>query len=165
MPAFRKEDLRRLCQPFGVRVETVAPVALDGEVVSSTRIRAAVRRGELELASRLLGSPFTLDAPVEALCGPEEEWGEGILQYFPLDFTLPPPGRYRSRVECDGQEIPAVTFIGQDRPQSCRTFFAGASHRRPGEERISVALLSPLELWETDALPADMPAAIASNSF
>jgi riboflavin kinase/FMN adenylyltransferase len=44
----------------------VALVALDGQVVSSSRIRALVEAGEVEAASRLLGRPFRLRGEVVA---------------------------------------------------------------------------------------------------
>ncbi len=137
------EDLRSLCRPFGVTVEAIQPVTLEGEVVSSTRIRAAVRRGDLELACRLLGSPFALDTAVESA----EDTGEGrisVYQRFPRDFTLPPPGRYHSRVELGKESIPAVSTVGEGTPESCRTCFGG-SHEKIIGERVTVALLSPLQ--------------------
>ncbi len=46
----------------GFEVVSVPPVELDGERVSSTRVRAALRAGNLASAQRLLGRPY-------ALCG------------------------------------------------------------------------------------------------
>lgn len=48
----------------GFTLEAVPPVMLDGERVSSTRIRQAIRDGNLEAASRLLGRPYTVCGPV-----------------------------------------------------------------------------------------------------
>jgi riboflavin kinase/FMN adenylyltransferase len=56
-PALLASDRR-----FTTRV--VPLVELDGEVVSSSRIRALVAAGEVELASRLLGRPFRLRGEV-----------------------------------------------------------------------------------------------------
>ena len=44
----------------GFSVEAALTVELDGERISSTRIRQALQAGELELAERLLGRPYTL---------------------------------------------------------------------------------------------------------
>lgn len=49
------ELLRRAGAERGFAVEAVAPVLVEGEPVSSTRIREALARGEVALAGRLLG--------------------------------------------------------------------------------------------------------------
>ncbi|SEN79535.1 FMN adenylyltransferase /riboflavin kinase [Sphingomonas gellani] len=45
--------------------ETVAPVVLDGEVVSSSRIRSALSHGDCGVASRLLTRPFAIQGVVQ----------------------------------------------------------------------------------------------------
>ena len=49
------ETIRRLCEGTPCRAVIVEPVLLDGEVVSSSRIRALVERGETDRAEALLG--------------------------------------------------------------------------------------------------------------
>ncbi len=49
----------------GFRAETVGPVALDGETVSSTRIRDALRTGDMATATRLLTRPFAIQGVVQ----------------------------------------------------------------------------------------------------
>ncbi|MEG3164642.1 bifunctional riboflavin kinase/FAD synthetase [Sphingomonas sp. PB2P19] len=49
----------------GFRAETVGPVALDGETVSSTRIRDALRAGDVATAKRLLTRPFAIEGRVQ----------------------------------------------------------------------------------------------------
>src|SRR5436305_655144 len=48
------------------RPRRVAAGEFDGEIVSSGRIRALVQAGEVELAGRMLGSPFQLRGEVVA---------------------------------------------------------------------------------------------------
>jgi riboflavin kinase/FMN adenylyltransferase len=48
----------------GFKVATVKPVLVAGRPVSSTRIRSAVADGDMKLAARLLGRPFTLRGEV-----------------------------------------------------------------------------------------------------
>ncbi len=63
----RQGDFRRLAQlgqALGFTVET-APTLIDhGERISSTRIRAALAGGELDLAQRLLGHPYHMSGRV-----------------------------------------------------------------------------------------------------
>ncbi len=49
----------------GVSVETVGPVRESGEVISSSRIRAALRAGDCETATRLLTRPFAIEGAVQ----------------------------------------------------------------------------------------------------
>ena len=58
------ETLRELGAQHGFQVLIAEPVRLDGEPVSSTRIRARVNEGQMEAARRLLGRPYTLTGPV-----------------------------------------------------------------------------------------------------
>jgi riboflavin kinase/FMN adenylyltransferase len=48
----------------GIVAEAVAPVALDGEAVSSSRIREALRAGDCPTATRLLTRPFAIEGDV-----------------------------------------------------------------------------------------------------
>jgi len=55
--AGRKGDvalLEALGAPHGMQVSTVTPVTLDGELVSSSHVRAALLRGDVERAARML---------------------------------------------------------------------------------------------------------------
>ena len=47
-------------QRLGFSVDVVPPVMLDGERVSSSGVRDALRRGEFEIAKRRLGRPYTM---------------------------------------------------------------------------------------------------------
>jgi len=49
----------------GFRAETVGAVALNGETVSSTRIRDALRSGDIATATRLLTRPFAIEGVVQ----------------------------------------------------------------------------------------------------
>ncbi|MFO8006125.1 MAG: bifunctional riboflavin kinase/FAD synthetase [Candidatus Brocadiia bacterium] len=104
--------LRRLGRELGFEVQSVQPVRVGGEPVSSTAIRQAVREGQIELASRLLGRPFSLYGTVV----PGEGLGKALG--FPtanLDLhneTVPPAGVYACRVFRDGQPLPAIVSVG-----------------------------------------------------
>ncbi|MCL1633212.1 bifunctional riboflavin kinase/FAD synthetase [Luteimonas sp. SX5] len=56
--------LHRLGSHLGFEAGEIAPVALDGERVSSTRIRNALREGDFALAARLLGRPYSIGGHV-----------------------------------------------------------------------------------------------------
>jgi riboflavin kinase/FMN adenylyltransferase len=58
------ESLREAGGRHGFGVDAVPAVTLDGERVSSTRVRAALAAGDLDAARRLLGRPFRLSGRV-----------------------------------------------------------------------------------------------------
>ena len=59
------ESLGRLGAAHGIAAETVAPVALDGAPVSSSRIREALGHGDMPAAARLLTRPYAIQGVVE----------------------------------------------------------------------------------------------------
>lgn len=56
--------LRQVAGRHGANVVVVDPVSVDGEEVSSTRIRSRLASGDCSGAARLLGRPFALEGPV-----------------------------------------------------------------------------------------------------
>lgn len=52
-------------QSHGFGVETVGPISFDGEVVSSSRIRDALRAGDMATAAKLLTRPFAIEGVVQ----------------------------------------------------------------------------------------------------
>jgi len=52
--------LRELGQQYGFTANEIAPVTIDGERVSSTRIRQALASGDFATATRLLGRPYSI---------------------------------------------------------------------------------------------------------
>ncbi|MBF0590226.1 MAG: hypothetical protein HQL53_13980, partial [Magnetococcales bacterium] len=87
---------------------------LDGEVVSSTRIRQAIRGRDFDAAARRLGRPFEIEGRVN--CGKRRGRGMG----FPTaNMTLsgllhPPSGVYVVEGWVDGQWKPAVANVGHN---------------------------------------------------
>ena len=57
--------LSRLGEPLGLRARAVGPVSEQGEIVSSSRIRDALRAGDCGLATHLLSRPFAIRGVVE----------------------------------------------------------------------------------------------------
>ena len=59
------DELDALLTPHGVKVVKVEAVIDEGEPVSSTRIRQALKDGDAATAQRLLGRPFSIESVVE----------------------------------------------------------------------------------------------------
>ncbi len=58
------ETLREIGTRLGFGVDVVAALRTDGDPISSTKIRAALREGRVEDAARGLGRPYSLRGPV-----------------------------------------------------------------------------------------------------
>jgi riboflavin kinase/FMN adenylyltransferase len=83
--------IKEINEGAGIRTEVVSPV-LEGELpISSSRIRAAISRGEIDAAAALLGRRVELDL---AGLSPRPR-GEGLFFDTRSHFRIiPPPGRY-----------------------------------------------------------------------
>ncbi len=104
--------LRRLGTDLGFSVHGLAAVALDGEVVSSTRIREAIRSGELDRASQMLGRAYALAGTV--VHGDElgRKLGFPTANMDIRDRLVPPQGVYAAHAYVDGTRYRAVVNIG-----------------------------------------------------
>ncbi len=95
-------DLRRIAALHNASVGIIAPVLLEGAVISSSKIRAALLEGQTDLALAMLGSPYALDVR-----------GYGIesradVRFSRLDASLsviPAHGRYAAQVRKDDRII------------------------------------------------------------
>ena len=56
--------LSRFSEELGFSLAALPPVMMDGERISSTRIRQAIRDGNLDAAARMLGRPYTVEGRV-----------------------------------------------------------------------------------------------------
>lgn len=107
------ERLAEIGAKYGMRTEIVQDVCLDGQVISSTRIREHIRRGEIEQANRLLGYELWYRLPVVR----GNEIGRTISfptinQVIPDTNIIPKYGVYKSIVEVGGKQYKGVTNIG-----------------------------------------------------
>ena len=107
------QTLRELCEPLGIRVTVVDAVQRDGEAISSTRVRQAVTAGNMALAARLLGRPFSVELAVSNGDRRGRRWGMPTLnQVFPAEYAVPRYGVYASLVVIGEHPYHAVTNVG-----------------------------------------------------
>ncbi|MFU8772723.1 MAG: bifunctional riboflavin kinase/FAD synthetase [Anaerolineales bacterium] len=106
--------LRQFGEEFGYTLSVFKPVTLDGFIVSSSKIRSALREGDLRLANRLLGRPYRIDGSVIKGDGRGQTIGipTANLQIWE-ERVIPKPGVYvcQARLE-QNSEIGAVTNVG-----------------------------------------------------
>ncbi|MEW5870258.1 MAG: bifunctional riboflavin kinase/FAD synthetase [Chloroflexota bacterium] len=105
--------LEHLGQDLGYTLSVTEPVDLDGERISSSRVRAALAQGDVELASRLLGRPYQLSGAVVHGDGRGRTLGipTANLEMW-AGKTLPTPGVYACLAQVDGSTYQAVTNVG-----------------------------------------------------
>jgi len=83
-----------------------------GKIISSTAIRRAIARGDLDTAAAMLGRPFSLLGTVVQghLVGRSLGFPTANLDLHHEAF--PPRGIYAAYSDIDGQRYPALTYIG-----------------------------------------------------
>lgn len=91
--------LKRAGAEFGFEVESTPTFELDGERVSSTRVRAALAEGRLDLAERLLQRPYAITGRVVHGDKLGRELGYPTAN---IRFRRPPPLRGIFAVEVQG---------------------------------------------------------------
>jgi len=130
------DRLKELGRELGFVCDIAEPVTLDGQIVSSTRIRNALLAGDVALAARLLGRAYTVTGVVEhgskrgrALGFPTMNLGVAPNRLLPRD------GIYAVWAEVEGERVRAAASLG------VRPTFGG------GERKLEAYLLD----WSGDA--------------
>ena len=106
------ELLKKLGGELKFSVHGMAAVSLDGEAVSSTRIRDAIRAGELDLASQMLGRAYSISAPVMEGDKLGRQLGFPTANLDATGLALPPNGVYAIHAIVRGKTHRAVLNIG-----------------------------------------------------
>ncbi len=111
--ACNADDMKRLCEEYGMECAVIEKLYDGGEAISSTRIRAAAAEGDMETVRRLCGYPFCIENTVVAGEHLGREYGlPTINQGFGGGYVIPKYGVYVSAAYVDGKFYPAVTNVG-----------------------------------------------------
>ena len=104
--------LKRLATELGYTVHALANVSVGGQPVSSTRIREAVRAGDLDAAGQLLGRAYSLSGRVVEGAKVGRKIGSPTANLETTGLVLPPNGVYAARALARGQGFRAAVNIG-----------------------------------------------------
>jgi riboflavin kinase/FMN adenylyltransferase len=104
--------LAEMGERWGFDVDIVPPVIEGGVVISSTAIRKALRDGDVEEATRMLGRPFALAAEIRTGTGQGRKLVVPTLNLVTEQEMLPKNGVYATRVKVGGKIYRAVTNVG-----------------------------------------------------
>jgi len=124
--------LTALCAREGITSSIADPVSVQGETVSSTRIRELLADGEIARANAMLGDPYTISGTVDRGNSLGTKMGYPTVNIPISDGRMiPRRGVYASRVTVGGVSYRGATNIGvhpsvgeNDRPL-CETFLIG----------------------------------------
>ncbi len=108
------ELLQKLGDRLGFEAVGISEVEEEGRIISSTRIRQAIRAGEVERASHMLGRPFAITGTVVHGEGRGHEQGWPTINIEPDHDLMPVDGVYASRVWIPSRRkvYEAVTNVG-----------------------------------------------------
>jgi riboflavin kinase / FMN adenylyltransferase len=105
------DTLRAGLQQRGVRLQVVAPVTVNGLVVSSTKIREFTLEGRVEAAAQLLGRPFDLEGDVVRGAGRGRKLGWPTANIRTDAELLPAVGVYAVRVRLIESPAETSTYV------------------------------------------------------
>jgi riboflavin kinase / FMN adenylyltransferase len=105
-------SLKKLGAELGFLVHGLAAVSLDGHVVSSTRIRDAIRTGDLDAASQMLGRPYTISGRVVEGDHLGKQLGFPTANLDAIGLALPPNGVYAGFANVNGKAYRVALNIG-----------------------------------------------------
>jgi riboflavin kinase / FMN adenylyltransferase len=107
-------ELEAMGRAYGFSLVTVPPYNVDGEIVSSTRVRKALLAGEVEHARALLGRPYELRGLVVSgdRRGATLGFPTANMQPEPANKVVPGHGVYVVRVQVDGTQKFGMMNIG-----------------------------------------------------
>lgn len=104
--------LRSLGARLGFRAHVGEPLMVGGVAVSSTEIRAALQRGDLDAAARLLGRSYTLPGTITHGAGRGRTLGFPTANVAPSRPVLVAAGVYACTAEVGGRKERAVVNVG-----------------------------------------------------
>lgn len=106
--------LRNMSKELGFELHLIDKVMLDGQEVSSTRVRNVIADGDMPMAKRLLGDYYSVSGIVEHGAHLGTTIGVPTVNVLPTDNKLLPPfGVYKSTVVIGDRSFAGMTNIGR----------------------------------------------------
>jgi riboflavin kinase/FMN adenylyltransferase len=111
----REGDIERLAELAAaarMTLDVVEPVEVDGQLVSSSRIRRLLADGDVGRARLMLSAPYRIRGMVTHGAGRGARLGFPTANLDAIDTLLPAHGVYAGRGWADGQSWPAAINLG-----------------------------------------------------
>lgn len=106
------ETMEKLCEAANLDCQVLEAQMLGETLISSSRIRAFVAKGEVTTAGKLLGRPFFLDGEVIQGAGRGASLGIRTANLKTDNELIPLGGVYACWAELGKKRYPAVTNVG-----------------------------------------------------
>ena len=108
------EHLKEFGPIYGFEVEEIKALDIDTVNVSSTKIRKALKEGDVELANTYLGTAYTISGTVVKgkQIGRTLGFPTANIHYDFKHKLLPADGVYAGILECNGQRFKAMANLG-----------------------------------------------------
>jgi riboflavin kinase/FMN adenylyltransferase len=106
------ELLRRVSEDLGFFADEVPEVRLRRQRVSSSKVRALLAEGKVNLARRLLGRPYGVEGLVERGAKRGHQLGFPTANLHPKNRVIPKNGVYVTGTLIDGKWRRSVTNVG-----------------------------------------------------
>src|SRR6476620_2079876 len=104
--------LEKLGAEFDFNVVGIPPVTVNGEIVSSTKVRRAVEAGDLKKAASMLGREYTILGKVVHGDDLGKKIGFPTANLSAHSEQFPPNGVYFAEAKLDGVVYPGVVNLG-----------------------------------------------------
>ncbi len=104
--------LRQLTAEAQMSLDVVEPVIVDGQFVSSSRIRRLISDGDVTSARAMLTAPYRIRGMIVHGAGRGVRLGFGTANLDAIDTLLPGPGVYAGRGILGDRRYPAAISIG-----------------------------------------------------
>jgi riboflavin kinase/FMN adenylyltransferase len=162
--------LRSFAREKHIDLQIVDEVMLNNEIVSSTRIRAAIAQGNVKEAGKMLGRPFSFSATVAKGdgIGTKLAYPTANLEVITGQKVLPMAGVYAAKVSLNGNEFGAMLYLGK-RPtfyekgrSSIEAYIMGFEGSLYGKE-ISVSVIERIREERKFSSPQNLKDQIMSD--
>jgi riboflavin kinase/FMN adenylyltransferase len=108
------EVLGQFCRRSGIPLEVVEAAQIDGQVVSSSRVRTLIAAGAVAEAARLLTRPYRIRGTVIHGRGRGNKLGYPTANVGGIDTLLPGEGIYAGQAWIDGRSCATAMSLGNN---------------------------------------------------
>lgn len=107
------EDLKNFGEKLGYAAITIEDVYINGEIVSTSRIKEAIEEGDIITANSMLGRPYSIYGEVVHGNHLAQELGFPTAnQRVPSNVIVPRKGVYLTITEIEGKRYRSITNVG-----------------------------------------------------
>lgn len=106
------EYFEKLGDEYGFKVEVLEPVKTEDDIISSSRVRDMVLNGNVNIVSRYLGRPYSLEGQVVGGCQKGSAMGFPTANIDVRDNLIPHTGVYAVKVLIQNKTFKGVANVG-----------------------------------------------------